>query len=261
MLWKKLNNLSASLKQQPVLGSNKSFLKFQLQHQSCNLPSEGRSCCRRARRTVRHVDREFNNTILLIMIPSTSAASNNAEHSECHRTGRNVFVVPVIIIGGATVLEMHPLRVFLPILKSNLHLITNKPADVRAEDALLSGSLCGWLSCSAAGHFYPQVLLGDRSILTTRVFWGNDGARKWNLPICNLLSALHTVVMWVNEREGCYANVSSGHLAETFQYLLGPAWRSRHRSELQLHDTHHWDRRSCCQVFRCSFFFFFGYLY
>lgn len=53
--------------------------------------------------------------------------------------------------------------------------MTNKPADVRAEDALLSGSLCGWLSCSAAGHFYPQVLLGDRSILTTRVFWGNDG--------------------------------------------------------------------------------------
>lgn len=135
--------------------------------------------------------------------------------------------------------------------------MTNKPADVRAEDALLSGSLCGWLSCSAAGHFYPQVLLGDRSILTTRVFWGNDGARKWNLPICNLLSALRTVVMWVNEREGCYANVSSGHLAETFQYLLGPAWRSRHRSELQIH---HWDRRSCCPVFWCSFFFWLSLL-
>lgn len=81
---------------------------------------------------------------------------------------------------------------------------------------------------------------------------GKWWARKWNLPICNLLSALRTVVMWVNEREGCYANVSSGHLAETFQYLLGPAWKSRHRSELQIH---HWDRRSCCPVFWCSFFF------
>lgn len=112
MLWKKLNNLSASLKQQPVLGSNKSFLKFQLQHQSWNLPSEGRSCYRRAGRTVRHVDREFNNTILLIMIPSTSAASNNTEHRKRHRTGRNVFVVSVITTGGATVLKIHPFKGF-----------------------------------------------------------------------------------------------------------------------------------------------------
>lgn len=49
MLWKKLNKLSASLKQQRVLVSNKFFVKFQLRHQSCNLPSEGQSCYRRAR--------------------------------------------------------------------------------------------------------------------------------------------------------------------------------------------------------------------
>lgn len=57
MLWKKLNNLSASLKQQRVFISDKSFLKFQLQHQSCDLPSEGQSCYRRAQRMV--------NTVLL----------------------------------------------------------------------------------------------------------------------------------------------------------------------------------------------------
>lgn len=45
--------------------------------------------------------------------------------------------------------------------------------------------------------------------------------------MCNLLSVFHTVVMWVNEREGCYANGPLGHLPEPFQYLLCPAWRSR----------------------------------
>lgn len=78
MLWKKLNNLSASLKHQRVLVSNKSFVKFQLQHQSCNLLWEGQSCYCRARRMAgTMISAEgSDNTILVIMILSASLASS-----------------------------------------------------------------------------------------------------------------------------------------------------------------------------------------
>lgn len=119
------------------------------------------------------------------------------------------------------------LRVFLPILNSNLHQITDKPSNVKAKDGILLTSLYGMTFMLSGCPILSPGVARRQEHPHYKCILGNDGTNKWILLICKLLTASHTVVMWVNGREGRNANRPLGHLAESFQSWLCLAWRGR----------------------------------
>lgn len=141
-----------------------------------------------------------------------------------------------------------PDETFLKGFSSNIKI---KPApnhqsllsNVEAKDVLLCG-MTFMLSCRPI--LSPGVARRQEHPHCKRIL-GNDGTRKWILPISGLLSAFQAVVLRVNGREKCYANGPLVHWAGPFQYLLCPACVGEHCLSSLTEAKKLWDL-----VFRCK---------